>query len=124
MNKKQLMILLVIVVFVLTGCITSEGLKKLPEEKLRYSAGFYAANTYRQEIASRHPEWDENIKQNILKGKVSIGMTGQQVRASWGDPYKINRTVTKSGSHEQWIYGVYKAIYLYFDNGILTSFQD
>lgn len=54
---------------------------------------------------------------------VRIGMTQQQVLDSnWGRPNKINKTVTKYGTHEQWVYGGNN--YLYFDNGILTSIQN
>ena len=52
-----------------------------------------------------------------------IGMTKSQVENStWGKPNKINRTTTKYGIHEQWVYDNHK--YLYFDDGILTSIQD
>lgn len=52
-----------------------------------------------------------------------IGMTKSQVENStWGKPNKINKTTTKYGIHEQWVYSNYK--YLYFDDGILTSIQD
>ena len=43
------------------------------------------------------------------------------VRASWGKPDDINRSVGPWGVHEQWVYG-YK--YLYFEDGSLTSWQD
>jgi len=48
-------------------------------------------------------------------------MTKEQVLASWGKPEDINRSVGRWGVHEQWIYD---STYLYFENGILTSFQD
>lgn len=53
----------------------------------------------------------------------SIGMTAGQVEVSlWGKPESVNRTVTEYGVREQWIYG--NGQYLYFEDGILTSFQD
>lgn len=52
-----------------------------------------------------------------------IGMTKEEVEASlWGKPERINRTVTAYGTREQWVYG--NRQYLYFTDGILTSFQD
>jgi hypothetical protein len=48
-------------------------------------------------------------------------MTKDMVIDSWGKPEDINRTVTSSYIHEQWVYG---SRYLYFENGTLTSFQD
>jgi len=67
------------------------------------------------------PSWPKKILTAIKNGKVFIGMTKQQVIASWGDPATINRTVGKWGVHEQW---VYEDAYLYFENDTLTSFQD
>lgn len=57
----------------------------------------------------------------ILENKIRIGMTKEMVIESWGKPDHINRTVTSSVVHEQW---VYKDNYLYFDNGTLTAWQD
>lgn len=56
------------------------------------------------------------------RGGVTIGMTQAQALASnWGKPRKVNRTVRAGVVHEQWVYG---GGYLYFDNGILTSYQN
>lgn len=52
----------------------------------------------------------------ILEGKVKIGMTEEMVRLSWGDPDKIN----KASYGDQWVYGNQ---YLYFENGMLKSFN-
>jgi hypothetical protein len=50
-------------------------------------------------------------------------MTDKMARDSWGAPNDINRTVTAYGTSEQWVYDKMKT-YLYFENGILTSWQD
>jgi len=50
-----------------------------------------------------------------------MGMGSNMVKASWGEPEDINRTVGSFGVHEQWIYG---DTYVYFEDGILTSWQD
>jgi len=55
-----------------------------------------------------------------LKGELWLGMTKQMAKDSKGDPWNINTTVTQIGVSEQW---VYDSLYLYFDNGILTSWQ-
>jgi len=80
----------------------------------------------RQEIIRRHPEWPEDIKRVVLEGNIQIGMTKEQLLASWGDPDNINRSVGSWGVHEQWIYAAsyYKQIYVYVENGILTSWQN
>jgi hypothetical protein len=65
---------------------------------------------------------DPVIAQNILDHKIWIGMTAQMARDSWGNPGDVNRTVTARGTHEQWVYG--GGVYLYFTDGVLTSYQD
>ena len=72
-------------------------------------------------------EVEKVMKENLIeqaKGKnPHLGMTKEEVEASlWGRPEKINRTVTQYSSREQWVYG--QGQYLYFEDGILTSFQD
>jgi hypothetical protein len=67
-----------------------------------------------------HPDWDMEICQTIDQKQVSIGMTSEQVRLSWGKPDKINTTTTANIEHEQWVYG---REYLYVENGILRSMQ-
>lgn len=52
-----------------------------------------------------------------------IGMTTEEVKNStWGKPTKINKTTTKYGVHEQWVYSSGK--YIYFDDGFVTSIQE
>jgi hypothetical protein len=48
-------------------------------------------------------------------------MTAEMATDSWGKPEAINRTVVSGLVHEQWVFG---STYLYFENGILTAFQD
>src|SRR4051794_30267660 len=50
------------------------------------------------------------------KPDASIGMTAQQVvqETAWGAPKSVSRTVTASGTREQWAYG--GGDYLYFEN--------
>ena len=48
-------------------------------------------------------------------------MTTEMVLESWGEPKDRNRSVGSWGVHAQWIYG---DTYVYFENGILTSWQD
>lgn len=67
-----------------------------------------------------------SISEVIKTGKIMTGMSKDEVRMSWGRPYSINRTVTSSSAHEQWVYGdeYNKKTYLYFDNNVLTAWQD
>jgi hypothetical protein len=49
-------------------------------------------------------------------------MKDSLAKESWGDPEDINRTVGSWGVREQWVYS--NENYLYFENGILTSWQN
>jgi len=57
----------------------------------------------------------------IINKQIQLGMTACMASASWGYPEKVNRSVGSYGVHEQW---VYPANYLYFEDGILTSYQE
>lgn len=61
-------------------------------------------------------------EQNAIKDQqITLGMTPCMALASWGIAERVNRSVGSYGTHEQW---VYNDSYLYFENGILTSWQD
>ncbi|MCZ7607820.1 MAG: hypothetical protein M5U25_17490 [Planctomycetota bacterium] len=71
----------------------------------------------------------ESVRELILAHQVTLGMTAEQVELSWGPPHTKNRTVTKYGVSEQWVYGYADrwsdtTRYLYFDDDILTSWQE
>ena len=79
----------------------------------------------------QNPQLPEDIKNLISNKKIRIGMTTEQVLLSWGKPCPsredgdcINRTVGAWGVHEQWIYNYPNGPYLYFENGVLASWQD
>lgn len=57
----------------------------------------------------------------IADHKIWIGMTREMLIESLGKPNDINRTVTASETHEQF---VYLDLYVYVENGIVTSYQD
>ena len=57
----------------------------------------------------------------IKKKHIHLGMTSCMAAASWGYPERVNRSVGSYGVHEQWIYS---ANYVYFEDGVLTSWQD
>lgn len=68
---------------------------------------------------------EKQEKEDLFKAPEppKIGMTrGEAQKSTWGKPIDINKTTTKYGTHEQWVYDGYK--YLYFEDGILTSIQD
>lgn len=127
-NYIQKYILLILVFGVTSGCAMWDRMAKNyyysqhPEARMQ---------EHRQEVVNQHPEWPEQVQADVLAGTVRIGMTQEQVLASLGNPYDVNRTVGSWGVHEQWIYGYYQqdyaftpSLYLYIEDGILTSFQD
>lgn len=61
--------------------------------------------------------------ERILQHQYWIGMTDTMARESLGSPDDINSSVGSWGTHEQWVYDK-KNLYLYFENGYLTSFQN
>jgi len=74
-----------------------------------------------EELRADHPEWSALHCQRIADRQIWIGMTDDQARLSVGYPTRVNRSVGAWGVHEQWVYGY---TYLYFEGGILTSWQD
>ena len=113
-------------VLFLSGCATvnSESIKSVPNKDLSYTALPLDSETpkiYRQEFVRRHPEWSEDIKKRVLDGKIMIGMTAQQVRASWGEPARVQKSGSVLGESEIWAIGGH---YLYFNNGTLTSYSE
>lgn len=67
--------------------------------------------------ADRYTErFGEASWQTILAGKVRAGFTEEMVLLSWGKPVKINQ----ASYGNQW---VYDGQYLYFERGVMTSFN-
>jgi len=73
-----------------------------------------------EERREKTASFPKDIQELINGKKIRIGMTGEQVIFSWGRPERINESIGAWGKHEQWIYS---STYLYFENGILTSYQ-
>lgn len=76
-------------------------------------------NQRREEIIERYGIVNGEA---ILNHKVKIGWSKSMCIASWGKPITINRTTTKYGIHEQYVYSLSR--YLYFEDGILITIQD
>lgn len=74
----------------------------------------------KQSMIDKYGELDAN---RIQKHSYWLGMTDEMARESLGNPTDINRSVGSWGTHEQWVYES-KNLYLYFENGKLTSFQN
>lgn len=110
---------------VFTGTISGDSsgvsiyLKVITEDKIIGLFPFNESYILKNNpLSSKRPA---RIINAMKQEKVVLGMTRDEAKLSWGEPNDINRTVGSWGVHEQWVYG---SIYLYFKNGILTSFQD
>lgn len=68
---------------------------------------------------------DASFANSIAVGKIMVGMTAAHVRRAWGEPTKINVTLSASGRTEQWVYRGrnYRDDYVYLDNGVVRSVQ-
>jgi ATPase subunit of ABC transporter with duplicated ATPase domains len=89
---------------------------KQAEQKRKKVEAQQAAKARLEAYVQAHPEYREAI----LAKKVGLGMSADDVIASWGKPDHVNTTVTAFGKHEQWVYG---STYLYFEEGVLASYQ-
>jgi type IV secretory pathway VirB10-like protein len=77
----------------------------------------------RKQSEAASAKLEKQRKADARKRGVSIGMTQQEViESSWGKPQSINRTMSRYGEREQWVYGGRN--YLYFENGKLTTIQN
>ena len=67
--------------------------------------------------------WGEDLILKIVSGKVSPGMSYEQVRVAIGNPDIINNTSSRHNVSEQWIYGnvIGEKKYLSFEYGKLIS---
>jgi hypothetical protein len=84
------------------------------EREIRAQQGEY-------EIEIKLSKYEPRVRELIRQRRINLGFTKEQVELSWGEPERINRTVGRWGVHEQWVYG---HTYVYFEDGILTSWQD
>lgn len=58
----------------------------------------------REEMISKHPEWDSKTAEVIRQGYLLPGMTQEQVRAAWGRPCWSCVGTTKGAWGEAWEY--------------------
>lgn len=91
-------------------------------ERRRIATKQDAAESGRREkfIRSR-PGMSPAVVNALRRGVVVLGMATVEAQFLMGKPERVNRSVTKFGSKEQWVYG---SRYFYFDDGVLTSWQE
>ncbi len=82
-----------------------------------------------QRYKSQFEEWDKSETDYRKKTAIpSIGMSQDELIALKGYPSRSNRTVTTGGESLQWIYcksySSTSCMYVYLQNGLVTSYQD
>lgn len=75
------------------------------------------------QLCADHPAWTHKACDAIVAKQIYIGMTAEQVIASWHEPYKINKTTYPDHTTEQWVMYEGEDEYLYFEDGILRTIQ-
>lgn len=71
-------------------------------------------------------KWRDKVNEAIGRGRVMVGMTADDVVRSWGQPEKINRTLTANVTREQWVYRgprIGSDQYVYVENGVVVTLQ-
>ncbi len=100
----------------LSNEINALKLSLLPKEKWYDKYG----EIIKREMESKY--YEQKQKELSEKSEPLIGMTAEEVKNSkWGNPVRVNKTTTKYGTYEQWVYSNNK--YIYFDNGKVTAIQ-
>ncbi len=102
----------------------SKDAREKQEQEKKQKAKEEQQRQEQQRIKFIRNNFDQVTASKILNRQVWIGMTTEMAILSLGNPSDINKTVTAYGSHEQWVYNYRTIDYLYFDNGILTGWQE
>ena len=114
--QKQIHLLLIVLsIILMVGCAD------LAEYNRREGEIMQESHQFVQEHST------EQFKEAVAKRQLLIGMNKVEVWAIKGRPRDINKTVGAWGVHEQLIYGYGSydnRMYLYFENDLLTSWQD
>lgn len=97
-----------------------EELRKLKQRQELQSAKDKVNATRVASIKSKFSKYGSKVVSDLIDEKIWIGMTSDMAIASWGDPERVNKTVSSNGAKEQWVYA---HDYLYFRAGILETFQ-
>ncbi len=120
---RKLMMLLVI-----AGMLISVGCQS-QKQKSRSSTLVWLENHF-QEVSKNNKNYyalREDLRSTCPQTK--IGMASTEIVDLWGNPGKTNHLSGSWGIHSQWIYKLilkrsyWSPMYLYFENGRLTSWQ-
>lgn len=91
-----------------------------------FSEGESLRSRERREKRKGIRDTQRRLEEAIKAGKVTVGMTKEQVTEILGNPADINQTVVSGRKHEQWCYGSISEgtdMYVYFDDGKVMGWQ-
>ncbi|WP_366162650.1 hypothetical protein ABXS71_06225 [Bacillus infantis] len=115
---------------VLTSSKTAEEKLKDIESDMTYikNKGYYTLAKFNRKLGNNYyADYLETViqpKAQIYNSKkYGVGMEKMDLILSIGYPNDINKTTTSNNVSEQWVYDNYE-IYIYLDNGIVSSFQN
>lgn len=98
--KKLFSLFIILMMVIFVSC--KEKTKETEKEMIRPQ----------EKYINEHPDLKEEVKQNILAELVEIGMTEEQVRASWGNPDHIEIFNSDYNSYKRWIYKDRPKVYM------------
>lgn len=125
-------VLMILVILMMGCCFASAQSKKekakieekmtqLRERKAEYEKNKKAA----AEAYLRDRKVSPEVAQGLRDGYLVLGMTEEEFMLACDSRGKVNVTEGASGRREQWVYGSPgNSIYIYFENGKVTSWQD
>lgn len=128
--KLHYQIFIILPIILLVACdsqyLRYEGMK-VPE---RYGADEYykLSKDAKKRYLRDNTNYNDEIINAIVEGKVFKGMTLDQALYSWGRPYDIDKKEGSWGVYEKWAYEISdigtSRKYLYFENGKLVEWNE
>ncbi len=74
-----------------------------------------------------HSDWGIEVREQIIRKEVALGMTEEMVTLSWGQPASIGPKVqTAQSTKARWVYGTERrgAKYVWFTNGKVAKIRE
>ncbi len=77
-------------------------------------------------ILRKHPDWPRRIVERVRSGQICLGMTMEQIRASWGNPDKEQKGfMVGIGEYTIWFYNFEKSpVIVSLEKGTVTGWSE
>lgn len=129
---RDMRYVIIIVIFLLNGCITSPKYNVADIWEKRKQDIISKDLAQKRKYITQHPNLSKEIQDNILTYKVSEGMTKDDVIATLGEPHAERQAVYMNKPCDIWYYGLsgnnfetFSCFTLYFtDNSLVHSIQN